>query len=1208
MASRREYEMLFQLNAQVGSSYSSAFSKAQAQVSAMQQKIVDLGKTQGDIAAYQKQQSAIEATRKKLETLQQQYDNIQKEIDETGEFSSDLQNKLLSKQVAIEKTSAALEQQTQKAEQTGAALADAGVDTKNLAAETDRLTAEIQDLKEEQQSVIESAEEMGNSGAEAIQAYQEAIVASGLQDALRAIYDEIQKCTEASIEYESAITGVYKTVDGSEQQLAAISEEIKELATQLPATTTEIAGVAEAAGQLGIATDDIMTFTEVMINLGESTNLTADEAATALAKFSNITGTTAAEYSRLGSVIVDLGNNFATTEADIVSMATRLASAGTLAGLTEPEIMALAAAMSSVGIEAEAGGTAMTQTLSAIEEAVASGGDDLYEFARIAGMSADEFAAAWNTSPIQAIQAFISGIGQLDQQGESATLVLDELGLSGIRQSDMLKRLGLAADTLTESIATANNAWIENTALTEEVAKRYATTASQQAMMENAFNNLKIAVGDNFTPALRELYGVTTDVTVGLTDFVELHPEIVKGLTTAGGVIGAATIGITGYTAAIKIAKVAQELFTSTIPGVGTIMAVTTAVAALAGVMVTLSETENAETAAVREMTEASREDYFQLQVLRSEYESACEMYGETSDQAMYLAWQIDELNESFESNKQSLSEYIEECQAANDSLLTMLDTNRNAYLEIGTSENTTLALVARLQELASQTDQTVETQEEMKAIIAELNGIVPELALSYEDVVGGVTDYAAAIESTVKAQAAAERYQAAQSGMVAALNAQYEAETQLTERSEQQAAAQERYNAAFAAYMTLVENTSKMGGDNPFSQMGLYVTSEYKELCAAEEAYKAYTAQVEESQGILDQATTDYEEYMAAMVGYVESTMESGDTTALLNERINETKTAMDALAEAYTLAYNAAYESVAGQYALWDEAAEVVATSAETINTGLESQITYWQDYNANLQSLGERSKDIEGLSDMIATFADGSTDSINAVAGMAAANDEELAAMVANWQTLQAEHENVANSIAELNTNFTAEMDALQAQLAADIEAMDLGTEAAASGRNTIQGFIDGGTAMLPAVEAAYARIAQAAMAAIDNTLDINSPSREMEYRAEMTWAGYINQTKAMEPDVVAAMSEAASLGAKAVEAQVASESLLGSTTLAEASVATEPSTLPPIHVTVNVAGNADEATVEEMKDVTEELVAAVLDAIDDREHDQRRSAYF
>lgn len=156
--------------------------------------------------------------------------------------------------------------------------------------------------------------------------------------------------------------------------------------------------------------------------------LSADEAASALAKFANITGTTADEYSKLGSTIVDLGNNFATTERDIVEMATRLASAGTVAGLSEQDILALSTAMSSVGINAEAGGTAMTQTMTAISKAVSAGGDDLETFAKIAGVSASEFANMWGNEPIDAISAFIGGLGKMNENGEDTISVLDELG------------------------------------------------------------------------------------------------------------------------------------------------------------------------------------------------------------------------------------------------------------------------------------------------------------------------------------------------------------------------------------------------------------------------------------------------------------------------------------------------------------------------------------------------------------------------------------------------------------------------------------------------------------------------------------------------------------------------------------------------------------------------------------------------------------
>ena len=240
------------------------------------------------------------------------------------------------------------------------------------------------------------------------------------------------------------------------------------------------------------------------------------------------------------------------------------------------------------------------------------------------------------------------------------------------------------------------------------------------------------------------------------------------------------------------------------------------------------------------------------------------------------------------------------------------------------------------------------------------------------------------------------------------------------------------------------------------------------------------------------------------------------------LQTAITGVKEEINALVTAYTEAYDAALESISGQYQLWDEAAGVVATSAGTINSALESQITYWQDYNANLQTLTERSADIEGLSEMIASFADGSEESVNAIAGMAGATDEQLATMVANWQTLQTEQEAAAGSVADLKTDFTATMDELQAELAADIEAMDLGTEAAESGKATIQGFVSGAEAMLPQVQAAYSRIAQAAIDAIDAKLEIHSPSRVMEEKADMTWAGYIKETEALQPDVAEAMS--------------------------------------------------------------------------------------
>ena len=118
---------------------------------------------------------------------------------------------------------------------------------------------------------------------------------------------------KSAIDWESAWTGVLKTVEGTPEQLAKVEKGLRDLAMTLPSSHREIAAVAEAAGQLGIATDDVVGFTRVMIDLGETTNLTAEEAATSIAQMMNVMQTAPEDVGRLGAALVELGNNGAST-------------------------------------------------------------------------------------------------------------------------------------------------------------------------------------------------------------------------------------------------------------------------------------------------------------------------------------------------------------------------------------------------------------------------------------------------------------------------------------------------------------------------------------------------------------------------------------------------------------------------------------------------------------------------------------------------------------------------------------------------------------------------------------------------------------------------------------------------------------------------------------------------------------------------------
>lgn len=1110
MASRKEYEMLFQLNAQLGGSYNKTFKAAQDELAAMQKEIQSLSKTQSDITAYQKQQTAVENTRKRLELLQQQYDNIQKEIQQTGEFSADLQNKLLAKQQQIEKTTSSLNRQTEKLDEMGDALKEAGVDMDDLGQSSAQLTNRIDALKKEQEEVAEGAQTFGNKASQAFSTVHEAIVAAGIATALKEVYEYFADCAQASMDFESAMTGVAKTTDLTDDELSAMSDAIKEMSTEIPATTEELAAIAESAGQLGIHKESLLDFTEIMAMLGTSTNMTADEAATSLSRLANITGMSQEDFDRLGATIVDLGNNLATTEKEIVDMSMRIAGAGAQVGMTEAEIMSFSGALSSVGIEAEAGGSAFSTLISNMSLAVQQGGDGLEQFADVAGMSASEFAAAFEEDAAGAIIQFIQGLGNMESEGRSAIAVLDDMGLSDIRMRDALLRAAGASDVFTNALQIGSNAWDENTALVNEATKRYATTQSQLTMMQNAYKNLKVAIGDAYTPALQKAYSVGTQVLNAVSQFVKQNPALVNAITAFVGVLGLVVAALAAYTVGAKVAAAASAMLTAAIPGVNIIMGVA---AAVAGV-----------TAAIAALATAAAND---------------------------AVPSVDELTQA----AQGMREAMDEANATYD------DTVSSTLAAAGVADT----YIAKLEEMEAAGVRTEEEHRQYHNTLALLCQVVPDLAnyidLETDTIEGGTAALRANTEAwkqNAMQQAYQEQLTALYSQYSAVLIEAEENSIGLTKAQYDLEAAEKKQTDTFNRMNELMEeaNAEAQAYSEEYgvwADATTFLTQEYydlqdsiydinDEIWTAQDTIDAYTKAIEEDQEAVAAAEEEIALAEEAVQNLTAATQEGGDaaTEAAAQEQelqtaITGVKEEINALVTAYTEAYDAALESISGQYQLWDEAAGVVATSAGTINSALESQITYWQDYNANLQTLTERSADIEGLSEMIASFADGSEESVNAIAGMAGATDEQLATMVANWQTLQTEQEAAAGSVADLKTDFTATMDELQAELAADIEAMDLGTEAAESGKATIQGFVSGAEAMLPQVQAAYSRIAQAAIDAIDAKLEIHSPSRVMEEKADMTWAGYIKETEALQPDVAEAMSGMAGAGVEAFSAE-------------------------------------------------------------------------
>lgn len=324
-------------------------------------------------------------------------------------------------------------------------------------------------------------------------------------------------------DFESAFAGVKKTVDATEEEYEQLRQNILDMTKEIPSSASEIAGVMEIAGQLGIVNESLTDFTETMINLGVSTNLAAEDAATALARFANIMSMEdygedgISNFERLGSAVVDLGNNFATTESEIVDIAESLAAAGKLANMSEADIMGISAAMSSVGLTADSGASSMSRLIMQMQQAVAEGGGDLAGYAEAVGMTSEQFAELFRSDAAGAVTAFIGG---LNAAGEDSYGILEDLDLSTIRLRKSFLSLAGADDLMGNAIKMSNEAWNENTALAIEAGKRYETAESQVQLMKNAFSELAITAYDDLREPFVSVINTITEEVQGLTEYV----------------------------------------------------------------------------------------------------------------------------------------------------------------------------------------------------------------------------------------------------------------------------------------------------------------------------------------------------------------------------------------------------------------------------------------------------------------------------------------------------------------------------------------------------------------------------------------------------------------------------------------------------------------------------------------------------------------
>ena len=358
------------------------------------------------------------------------------------------------------------------------------------------------------------------------------------------------KVVGAAANFESAMAGVKKVVDGTDQQLAQLSENIKQLSTTLPLAATELAEIATAGGQLGVPIEKLETFVNLAAKMSTAFNMTAEEAGQAVAKLTNIFGLPIEQVEALGDAINTLGNTTAATESSIVEVLTRIGGTAKQFGLSAEQASALASTMLSMGVSAQVAGTGINAILNKLQTATIQG-KDFQDALAAMGVSAQQLAADIQANPQAALTEFLRTLEQVDKASRAEILSR----LFGAEYQDDVARLLGGLKQYEQALSRVGDAAQTAGAMGREFDAQLNTTENQLQLAKNALEAVATTIGESLLPYVRMGVGIFGGVAEALGGIVNLCPPL-AGLVTVFATLAASQSVLRLAFAATKVAGV----------------------------------------------------------------------------------------------------------------------------------------------------------------------------------------------------------------------------------------------------------------------------------------------------------------------------------------------------------------------------------------------------------------------------------------------------------------------------------------------------------------------------------------------------------------------------------------------------------------------------------------------------------------------------
>ena len=311
---------------------------------------------------------------------------------------------------------------------------------------------------------------------------------------------EIFNATQVFRSFETAFTSVERAMQLPNDAAVDMRNQFVRLSEVLPVTFEDLSRIATLGAQMGIGAGGIKDFTSTVARFSAITTISADTVAQKFGRIAELANIDSSQFENLGSAVAFAGVNAVATETEILTLSESIAAVSEMAGFMPSETIGMATALASVGIQAEQARGVFTRVFADIDRSVSKGGSELDAFAKVSGMSSEDFAKQWGTEG-QSYQVFRKLLGGLGSSAD-ATKAFDALNIVETREINTLIRLAENLNVVDQAVSDSNESFADATFLASSFGKTADNLDAQLVIFKNNIDSLVVSITQSLGPGL----------------------------------------------------------------------------------------------------------------------------------------------------------------------------------------------------------------------------------------------------------------------------------------------------------------------------------------------------------------------------------------------------------------------------------------------------------------------------------------------------------------------------------------------------------------------------------------------------------------------------------------------------------------------------------------------------------------------------------